>query len=67
MYILLQEALGDIVYAQLPEVDTQFEQMGKFVCLFVICILEVCLGLLWLGVLCPIVSNQSSTVLDYLE
>lgn len=29
--ILLQEALGDIVYAQLPEVETEYEQMGKFV------------------------------------
>jgi len=25
----LQETLGDIVYAQLPEVDTELEQFGK--------------------------------------
>jgi len=27
--IVLQETLGDIVYAQLPDVDTELEQFGK--------------------------------------
>jgi len=26
---MLQEALGDIVYAQLPDVDSELEQFGK--------------------------------------
>ena len=36
---MLQETLGDIVYVQLPEVDTELEQFGKTVfCLIVFCI-----------------------------
>jgi len=32
LYIfMLQDTLGDIVYAQLPEVDTELEQFGKTV------------------------------------
>jgi len=29
---MLQETLGDIVYAQLPDVDTELEQFGKTTC-----------------------------------
>jgi len=29
---MLQETLGDIVYAQLPDVDAEVEQFGKIDC-----------------------------------
>lgn len=29
VYFMLQETLGDIVYVQLPDVDTEVEQFGE--------------------------------------
>jgi len=31
---MLQEGLGDIVYAQLPDVDAEFKQFGKVFIMF---------------------------------
>jgi len=43
---LLQETLGDIVYAQLPDVDTELEQFGKtscFLSVVIICLIVFCI------------------------